>query len=93
MAGGPLKATGTTYWNSPNTAATDAYGFDARGGGYRWSDGTFFQKKGYGVWWSLTVRDLNYSWMRAIFYDEAQLYRDYLPKTCGFSIRCVRDIY
>ena len=86
-----MKETGTTYWNSPNTGATNESGFSAKGAGYRWSDGTFFQKKGYAVWWSSTVRDSNYSWMRAVFYDETQLYRDYLPKASGFSIRCLRD--
>jgi hypothetical protein len=34
VAGGKLKATGTTYWNSPNTGATDEFGFHARGSGY-----------------------------------------------------------
>ncbi len=90
-AGGKLKETGTTYWYSPNTGATNETGFSARGAGYRWSDGTFFQKKGYAVWWSTSIRDNNYSWMRAVFYDENQLYRDYLPKSAGFSIRCVRN--
>ena len=33
IAGGPLKD--TTYWNSPNTGATDEYGFAAMGSGIR----------------------------------------------------------
>lgn len=35
VAGGLLKATGTDYWDSPNTDATDIYGFSARGHGIR----------------------------------------------------------
>lgn len=31
--GGQLKEKGTSSWSSPNTAATDAFGFDAKGAG------------------------------------------------------------
>lgn len=34
-AAGRLKETGYVYWNSPNTGATNEYGFGARGGGIR----------------------------------------------------------
>jgi len=32
-AGGPLKETGTSHWNTPNTGATNTSGFTALGGG------------------------------------------------------------
>ena len=35
FAGGRLKQTGTTYWNSPNTSASDSVNFRARGSGWR----------------------------------------------------------
>lgn len=41
VAGGKLKETGATWWNSPNTGATDEYNFHGRGTGYRLSTGEF----------------------------------------------------
>jgi uncharacterized protein (TIGR02145 family) len=46
VAGGKLKETGLTYWNSPNTGATNEYGWNGRGGGFRAAfDGTFSNLK------------------------------------------------
>jgi hypothetical protein len=40
-AGGRLKETGLTYWQTPNYGATNQYFFNARGSGRRESSGTF----------------------------------------------------
>lgn len=43
---GKLKEIGLTYWDSPNTGATNELGFNARGGGYRiGADGSFLDIK------------------------------------------------
>lgn len=39
--GGKLKETGTAYWNSPNTGATNEVAFNGRGAGYRGYNGIF----------------------------------------------------
>ncbi len=42
VAGGKMKSIGTAYWSSPNTGATNESGFSVLPGGYRYSDGSFF---------------------------------------------------
>ena len=44
-AGGPLKETGLTYWDSPNTGATNSTKFNARGSGLRTAAGSFDSSK------------------------------------------------
>ena len=41
VGGGKLKETGSTYWDTPNTGATNEIGFNARGGSYRGANGSF----------------------------------------------------
>lgn len=41
VAGGKMKETGLTYWNSPNTGATNESGWNGRGGMYRLLSGAF----------------------------------------------------
>ena len=48
--GGKLKETGTSHWNSPNTGATNEYGFTALPGGYRYPQG-FMNINLTGAWW------------------------------------------
>ena len=54
-SGGKLKETGTTYWDSPNTGATNEVGFNARGTGVRGLTGGFFYLNAYGYWWQIPV--------------------------------------
>lgn len=51
-AGGELKETGYTFWNSPNTGATNAFGFNAKGSGIRSDSGNFSNLKISTGYWS-----------------------------------------
>lgn len=41
VAGGAMKVTGTSYWTTPNTGATNSSGLNVRGGGRRSNTGGF----------------------------------------------------
>lgn len=95
VAGGKLKATGTTYWNSPNTGATNETGFTALPGGNHGMGEAFFSIGQYGHWWSATEFSANhpmYAWSRFVHYNSSYLYSyDFNDKELGFSVRCLRN--
>jgi uncharacterized protein (TIGR02145 family) len=87
-AGGRLKATGTTYWNSPNTGADNQSGFSGIPGGFRY-DGIFHFIGDYTLIWSSTdnfdVLGLGLS------YNSSSATDNNFNKNCGFTVRCVKD--
>ena len=90
-AGGLLKETGTVHWNSPNTGATDKYGFTARGGGKRSDEGVFDFVKVEANWWTSTeYSTLNASYFNILF-NYGNSFQAYLSKKTGMSVRCVKD--
>jgi len=70
VAGGKLKAIGTDYWNAPNTDATDAHGFDARGGG-AFVVGGYTNEKTWGYYWAGGTYQNRYAYLPA--HDRASL--------------------
>jgi uncharacterized protein (TIGR02145 family) len=90
-AGGKLKATGTTYWNSPNYGATNSSGFGALAGGDRSYVSAFHNIGIYGFWWSSTAADAQNAVDRIISNTSDAVYSINYPKNIGFSVRCVKD--
>jgi len=90
-AGGKLKETGTTHWNSPNTSTTNETGFTALPGGVRDLDGTFDVIGYNGYWWSATEFNASNAWYRRMYYYYSFVDIPYVNKGVGFSVRCVRD--
>jgi uncharacterized protein (TIGR02145 family) len=91
VAGGKMKATGTTLWQSPNTNATNSSGFTGLPGGFRNNDGTFGSIGDGGIWWSASEYVTADAWCRALYYNDGVAYRYYGLKNYGFSVRCLRD--
>ena len=89
--GGKLKETGITHWADPNAGATNESGFTALPGGYRkfWGPFTYIGISGY--WWSSSEGDAVNAYSRFLTNADANVYRGYLGKGSGFSVRCVKD--
>jgi len=92
VAGGKLKEIGISHWTTPNTGATNEYGFKALPGGQRGKDGFFIFK---GTRSDFAVKEemtstLQYSGSM-VYLDDDILLSSGLKQT-GFSVRCVRDI-
>jgi uncharacterized protein (TIGR02145 family) len=92
VAGGKMKITGTTYWESPNDEVTNESGFSVFPGGYRFLDGSFNFIRDNAFFWSATENGSNYAWFRLLSYNLGDVYRDnFYYKRDGFSVRCLRD--
>jgi uncharacterized protein (TIGR02145 family) len=90
-AGGRMKSTGTQYWLTPNTDATNESGFSGLPGGVRNYNGTFENIGVDGLWWSSTEFVTNYAWNRYLSYGDGNISRSGNDKTIGFSVRCLKD--
>jgi hypothetical protein len=94
IAGNFLREIGTNHWLAPNTGATDLFNFKGLGAGYCNRDpyhSHFLDFKQTAFWWSKTQSDNN----NAIAFDIGTTY-SYCAlfahgKTCGYSVRCVKD--
>lgn len=91
VAGGKLKETGTTHWNSPNTGATNETGFTALPGGNRSSNGTFNTIGIYGYWWSATDSTATFASNRNTNYNSSGIGKGSSNKENGYSVRLIKD--
>jgi uncharacterized protein (TIGR02145 family) len=90
-AGGKLKETGTTHWESPNDGATNETGFTALPGGYRGNSGSFDGVGIYGYCWSSTEFDAANAWYRTMYCYNQKVDIYSFDKSYGYSVRCIKD--
>lgn len=90
VAGGKMKETGTTHWQSPNKGATNESGFSGLPGGSRYDSG-FGYVGSNGGWWSSTEGSSDDAWKRGLTCWDTYVNRISGSKNYGFSVRCVRD--
>lgn len=94
VAGGKLKEIGTTHWDTPNTGATDEYGFLGLPEGIReWADGDFSGIGTTCVIWTVSESGSNGGRV-FMTYNSAVIggVGLFVDKNYGSAIRCVRDI-
>ncbi len=94
VAGGKMKETGTSHWNSPNTGSDNSSGFSALPGGTRSSStGSFYDKGNRGLWWSSTEYNNTVSYNRILIYNNNEVTRSInFAKSFGMSVRCVKNL-
>ena len=90
VAGGKLKETGTTHWLTPNTGATNDYGFTNLPAGYHNNDGNFHFQTSLSYTWSSTQTGTS-AFGRRMHYQSAEVNHWSFDKNWGFSIRCLRN--
>lgn len=90
-AGGMMKSKGTSYWNSPNTGATNESGFSALPGGYRYSDGSFSNIRNNAYFWSASELNSTNALNRDLNYSNSNVNRTNNAKSVGYSVRCIKD--
>jgi len=92
QAGGKLRATGLTYWASPNTGATNESGFTGLGGGSRYpSSGAYSGLKYLGSWWTSTQPDPGYAFFKELQFDIIVVNQAGMARKFGRNVRCVKE--
>jgi uncharacterized protein (TIGR02145 family) len=93
VAGGKMKSTGTQYWQSPNTEATNESGFSGLPGGVRIGNGSFGGISNFGEWWSSTEVFItsNEARTRYLTYNGGVASNSFNIKKTGHSVRCLKD--
>lgn len=92
-AGAALKGVGTTYWNSPNTGATNEGGFNALPGGYRISINGDFKRLNMdaGFWTSTSIPSTLAVAMFLSHNNEGSSLGNIGNVKWGLSVRCLKD--
>jgi len=92
--GGKMKAEGLTYWDSPNTGATNESCFTGLPGAYRLDYGDYGN---FGVigqsstWWTSTDEASEGPWYRGLGHFHSTIGRASNSAESGFSVRCLKD--
>lgn len=90
-AGGKMKATGTSLWMAPNTAATNSSGFTGLPGGARDYFGIFFGKGETAFLWSSSEQITTHAYKYQLFFYDSTFYTYADTKNQGFYVRCLKD--
>jgi uncharacterized protein (TIGR02145 family) len=91
--GGDCAVTDHPRWDANDQHyGTDEVGYGALPGGMRFPNGTFDELGGYFNIWTSTERNTSTARSWLIEYDDGEIYSDYMFKSAGYSVRCVRIV-
>lgn len=92
VAGEKMKF--TNFWTDTHKGSgngTNESGFAGLPGGYRGSNGPFYNIGIDGYWWSSTESTTSDAWKRYLYHYDGLVFRDNANKGYGFSVRCLRN--
>jgi uncharacterized protein (TIGR02145 family) len=78
-------------WKGNISQDAEGCGFEARPGGYRDVDGSFYVLGSSGYWWTATEYDDFFAWYRSLYYNVDKIHRLQSYEGDGFSVRCIRE--
>ena len=87
-AGTKMKS--SSGWKN-NGNGTNTSGFAGLPGGCRNYNGKVSNVGATGFWWSSSEYNTYYAWYRFLNSNNGNVFRSYLNKQDGFSVRCLRD--
>jgi uncharacterized protein (TIGR02145 family) len=91
VAGGKIKESGTSHWQSPNTGATNESGLTALPTGFRNGFGVFSGLDSHGIWWSGSFHNSMDASYWFVGFDNTKISKRYLIMTGGCAVLCVQD--
>lgn len=89
VAGGKAKVTGLDFWNSPNTGATNEYGFNGKGSGARRL--SFQLIKQQGKFWTNQANASGLGYEFQLVYNSASFPIGLVLKFYGGSLRFIKN--
>jgi len=93
VAGGKLKETGTFYWTSPNSTATNETGYSAIGAGYFSNVAAIWSENGQAAFWSNTPdANINNAYSYFLNCNSASMDRNAISKKNGLNVRCIKEV-
>ncbi|RLD61457.1 MAG: hypothetical protein DRJ01_07890 [Bacteroidetes bacterium] len=91
VAGGKMKEIGSTHWHGMISWASNSCGFTGLPGGCRFDNANFSDIEYKGDFMSSTEESFLYVWHHYLYYIDTYVHREADYKSCGFSVRCVKD--
>jgi uncharacterized protein (TIGR02145 family) len=91
IAGGKLKETGTTHWQTPNAGATNESGFTAFPAGMNNQFGLYQDIFHATYFWSSAQNDATNAWHRSLSFDTDAAGTSFFDKSNAVSVRCLKN--
>lgn len=91
IAGNKLKEAGTSHWNYSINGTNNETGFTALPGGHRNIYYNYLYKGEGGYWWSSSATNIDYAWLRSMFWHFNGVNTLSYDKNFGYSVRCLKN--